>query len=264
MTRFLSLLALAPLVSAAVWQPAAGSTWAIQLSVPVDVSTLSSNPASIIVLDLFDNPTSTITAIHNAGKKAICYFSAGTYEIWRSDASSFVPEDYGNEMEEWPGEFWLKTTRTSVRNIMKARLDLAETKGCDGVDPDNMDAYSPNNNSGTGLTQAQGADYVKFLATEAHARDLAIGLKNALDIIPTVVGDVQYAVNEECQDYNECDVYEPFVSAGKPVFAIEYRTNPTGLSASQKDAICNAPDTTGFSILIKKYDLDTVVYACPV
>ena len=49
-------------------------------------------------LDLFDNPASTIASIHAAGKRAICYFSAGTYEDWRPDASSFDSSSLGAGM----------------------------------------------------------------------------------------------------------------------------------------------------------------------
>lgn len=145
---------------------------------------------------------------------------------------------------------------------MTARLDIAVQKGCDAVDPDNIDAFQ--NDSGTGVTKAQTVEYVKFLAAEAHARGLAVGLKNGLDIVEDVVEDVEFAVNEQCSQYNECDMLEPFVDAGKPVFAIEYPKNPTQLTAAQRKKICTADDTTGFSIVIKKMDLDAWVYACPV
>jgi hypothetical protein len=35
---------------------------------------------------------------------------------------------------------------------MSSRLDMAQQKGCDGVDPDNIDAYG--NENGLGLTEA--------------------------------------------------------------------------------------------------------------
>ena len=38
----------------------------------------------------------------------------------------------------------------NVRKIMQARLDVAKEKGCDGVDPDNVDGYD--NENGLDLT----------------------------------------------------------------------------------------------------------------
>lgn len=40
-------------------------------------------------------------------------------------------------------------------------------------------------------------DYVRFLASTAAANNLAIGLKNSVDIIPDVVDVMQFAVNEQ-------------------------------------------------------------------
>jgi hypothetical protein len=49
-----------------------------------------------------------------------------------------------------PGENWLDIRSDNVSLIMKKRIDLAVQKGCDGVEPDNMDGYS--NHSGFSLT----------------------------------------------------------------------------------------------------------------
>lgn len=96
---------------------------------------------SIFDIDLFDTPKETIQQLHALGKKVICYFSAGSYENWRPDASEFKPEDLGHNLDGWPGEKWLKLSSDNVRRIMKERMKMAVEKGCDGVDPDNVDAY---------------------------------------------------------------------------------------------------------------------------
>jgi hypothetical protein len=41
----------------------------------------------------------------------------------------------------WEKEKWLNLNSDNVRQIMAKRLELAAEKGCDAVDPDNMDAY---------------------------------------------------------------------------------------------------------------------------
>lgn len=71
----------------------------------------------------------------------ICYFSAGSYENWREDAEDFQPGDLGKELDGWPGEKWLKIGSENVREVMKRRVQMAKDKGCDGVDPDNVDGY---------------------------------------------------------------------------------------------------------------------------
>ena len=72
--------------------------------------------------------------------------SAGSWEDWRSDASDFPDDVKGNGLSGWPGEKWLDVRQLSVLSpIMAARMDIAVAKGCDGVDPDNMDGYTNNN-----------------------------------------------------------------------------------------------------------------------
>jgi hypothetical protein len=67
----------------------------------------------------------------------------------------------------------------SLGPILFARLDLAVAKGCDGVEPDNVDGYA--NNTNFPLTVQDQLQFNIWLANEAHARGLSIGLKNDLD-----------------------------------------------------------------------------------
>jgi endo-alpha-1,4-polygalactosaminidase (GH114 family) len=200
-----------------IWQPAAGVKWQIQLIDAVEDTTAD---ADIWDIDLFDNTAVTISTLQSKGRKVICYFSAGTYEDWRSDISKFDSADFGSNLDDWPGEKWLNIKSTSVRSIMTSRLDMAKEKGCDGVDPDNIDAYG--NENGLGLTEADSIDFLTFLASEAHSRGMSIGLKNGGDIIGSVIDKMQWSVNEQCAEYNECDVYAAFTEVNKPVFHIEY------------------------------------------
>jgi hypothetical protein len=88
-----------------------------------------------------DEDPSAIAALHTAGKKVICYFSAGSYEDGRPDSGQFKASDKGKELDGWPGEYWLNTKSTNVQNIMSNRIALAAKMGCDAIDPDNVDAY---------------------------------------------------------------------------------------------------------------------------
>ncbi len=243
--------------TASYWKPVAGTTWQIELS---DVVSDFTYAADVFDVDLFDTPTSTINTLHGNGKKVICYFSAGTYEDWRSDASSFTSADKGSTVDGWAGEWWLQTKSTNVRNIMTARIQLALTKGCDGVDPDNVDGY--NNSNGLGLTKADAIDYLTFLAAAAHTRGLAIGLKNAGEIVEDVLSIMEWQVNEQCEEYTECDTFRPFIDAGKPVFHIEYPDSAPDVDASVIKQICGDATAAGFSTVLKDMDLDAWIYAC--
>lgn len=125
----------------ALWQPAAGTPWQILLSRIVDASLPVVPVAPVYDVDMFGTPKETIAQLHQQGVKVICYFSAGSYENWRPDAANFKSEDLGHPLNGWPGESWLNTNNTNVRNIMAARIQMAAEKGCDAIDPDNMDSF---------------------------------------------------------------------------------------------------------------------------
>lgn len=214
-------------------------------------------------IDLFDNDAVAIQELHRRGRKAIAYFSAGTYEDWRDDASKFEATDLGRKLDDWEGERWLQTNSANVREIMKARLDLARAKGFDGVDPDNVDAYD--NKNGLHLKKTDAVDYLLFLANEAHIRGLAIGLKNAGDIVGEVLSAVQFSVQEQCMQYNDTESFFPFVQQNKPVFHVEYpkgddaenpkMNNDKPVPRKQSEKIF-ASKKLGFSTIIKNAKLD--------
>ncbi|KAJ5885020.1 hypothetical protein N7495_009530 [Penicillium taxi] len=244
------------------WQPAAGVKWQIELLYPLNDTSVD---AHVYDIDLFDNPKSMISELQTLGRKVICYFSAGTYEQWREDAGNFSKSDLGDNLDDWPGEKWLNTNSANVRKIMQTRLDLAVTKGCDGVDPDNIDGYD--NTNGLKLTEDDAINYVNWLAGQAHSRGLSVGLKNGGDIIDSVIDNMQWSVNEQCAEYNECDTYAAFTDAGKPVFHIEYpkgdsTNNDDSVTTSEKNSACNAASSTDFSTVIKNMDLDVWVEYC--
>jgi len=253
-----------PLAIQAWWQPPAGTTWEINLSGILQPP----YPANTTALDgdLYANTNaSTWTAVRSANYKTICYFSAGSFENWRPDAGEFNnATDIGAPLDGWNGEWWLNTNSPNVRRIMLQRLDLAQKQGCDAVDPDNVDAYD-NGGGGFNLTAADAVNYVKFLAAEAHERGMGAGLKNAEAIVPSVLKDVDFQVNEQCLQYQECSSSRPFIDAGKPVFEIEYTKKNSDKPSEDSHSvqrICTAPSRNGFSTLIKHMNLGPWGIAC--
>ena len=232
------------------WRPDRALSWQWQLSGTINTS----YAVQAYDIDLFDTPVTTIAALHGAGRRVICYFSAGSSENWRSDDAKFAEADRGKALDGWAGERWLRTDSATVRAVMTGRLDLARAKGCDAVEADNVDGYA--NANGLGLTAAMQLDYNRFLATEAHRRGLAIGLKNDLDQVVALQPAFDFAVNEQCHEYGECGDYSPFLDAGKPVLVAEYadryRTNANGA----RDAMCVASRAQGVRTLVLPLKLD--------
>ncbi|KAE8453838.1 hypothetical protein EG329_009350 [Mollisiaceae sp. DMI_Dod_QoI] len=243
------------------WTPKPGLTWQIEILHPLNDTTAN---VTVYDIDLFTNDAATIAQLHATNRKVICYFSAGSYEDFRPDSADFTPSDYGSPLVGWPGEWWLNTNSTNVRKIMVKRLDIAASNNCDGVDPDNIDGFK--NPSGFNLTRADAIDYITFLSDAAHARNLSMGLKNGGDIVKKVVDKVEYAVNEQCVKYRECNLYQPLIATDKPVFHIEYpnknATINATLSAEAVASICNHRQAAKFSTILKHMRLDDWMVAC--
>ncbi|MFM0740427.1 endo alpha-1,4 polygalactosaminidase [Paraburkholderia xenovorans] len=89
----------------------------------------------------------------------------------------------------------------NVRSIMRARLHLAVSKKCDGVEPDNVDGYA--NHTGFPLMNQDQYNYNTFLASEAHLRNLAVALKNDVDQLSLLQPSFDFAVNEQCHELGE-------------------------------------------------------------
>lgn len=231
------------------WQPAPGTTWQWQLTGVVDTSV----DAAVYDVDLFDVPAGTVAELRDAGRAVICYFSAGAWEEWRPDAGAFAEEVIGNS-NGWPGERWVDVRRIDVLGpIMEARLDLCRDKGFDGVEVDNIDGYA--NDSGFPLTAADQVAFDEFLADAAHDRGLAIGLKNDVEQALLLEPIFDFAINEQCAEYDECELLMPFIESGKAVFHVEYTL--------ELAEFCPETTALGFSSMRKELDLGVWRAVCP-
>jgi hypothetical protein len=244
-----------PLVTAAhprngeIWQPFPGTSWQWQLTGEIDTAF----DVQMYDIDLFDTPQAVIDQLHADGRIVICYFSAGSWEDWRPDADDFPTEVLGNDLDGWEGEKWLDIRQLDALGpLMAARLDLAVKKDCDGVEPDNVDGYT--NNTGFPLAYAHQLAYNTWLAVQAHTCGLSIGLKNDLEQIPDLLPYFDWALNEECFTYNECDLLKPFVQANKAVFGVEY-----DLESAQ---FCPQANNLNFDFLKKNWELDAWRESC--
>jgi hypothetical protein len=197
-------------------------------------------------IDMFDNDSSVVSALHNAGRKAVCYIDFGTWENWRPDAAQF-PGSVKGSANGWPGESWLDIRQLSVLSpIMGTRLDLCKAKGFDAVEPDNIDGYS--NSTGFPLTYQDQITYNQWIANAAHSRGLSVGLKNDVDQANDLQPYFDWALDEQCFQYKECGTLSVFVGAGKSVFEVEYRGSASNF--------CPSADAIGLSSMLKHLNLD--------
>jgi len=242
-------LALGAAGASPIWQPAQRTTWQWQLTGRIDQSVA----AQMYDVDLQDSPAGLVASLHAKGRRVVCYLSAGSFEDGRPDAGDFPAAVLGETMDGWPDERWLDIRRLDVLGpIMERRLDQCRAKGFDGVEPDNVDGYR--NRTGFPLSAADQLRYNRFLARAAHARGLSIGLKNDLDQVKALEPDFDWAINEECFHYDECEALAPFVRAGKAVFNVEYSLPPA--------AFCAKAKAMGFMSMRKALSLDASRTPC--
>ena len=236
------------------WKPSIDLRWQWQLSeTPVDLSL----EADIYDIDAFDNDAGVVAALHAQGRRVICYLSVGSWEGWRPDKDRFPATVIGKEYEGWPGEKWLDVRQIeTLAPIMRERFDLCRDKGFDGIEPDNMDGYT--NDTGFPLTYEDQLRYNLWLAQEAHARGLSIGLKNDPDQVTDLVHDFDWALSEDCFVEGWCEDLTPFIQTGKPVLAVEY--TDTGVELVKT---CQEAKRLRFSLILKNREIDAWRRPCP-
>jgi endo-alpha-1,4-polygalactosaminidase (GH114 family) len=156
----------------------------------------------------------------------------------------------------------------------------------DNTDVTRADGYGYGNNAGftPTLTAEDYVTYLQKMAAVASNLGMSIGLKNAESLLAmdNVMNIIQFAVNEECvvQSPSDCNLYDPLIAAGKPVFHIEYvkysmkdntpvlKSIEDGFTNLSSDAlkplICLHGQVEGktFSTIIKTLDLGGWVEYC--
>ena len=233
-----------------IWRPGPGTSGQWQLNdPPIDRSI----DARMYDVDLFATDAATVAALHSEGRIVVCYLNAGGWEQWRPDAARFPDGVIGANLDDWEGERWLDIRRIDLLGpVMEARLDSCKSKGFDGIEPDNIDGFL--NDTGFPLTYDDQLRYNIWLADAAHERGLSIGLKNDMEQIPDLLPYFDWALNEQCFEYRECETLLPFIEAGKAVFNVEY-----GLETSE---FCDRARALGFDSLRKNLDLDAWRESC--
>jgi Glycoside-hydrolase family GH114 len=127
----------------------------------------------------------------------------------------------------------------------------------DAIEFDNVDAYT--NKTGLTISSAAQEQFDAAIANLAHTAGFAVGLKNDVG----QVGDLQpyfdFAINEQCWQYRECNFPAPGLQAwptayGKAVFNVEYK-----LATSK---FCPQADSSSydFNSILKDVNLYDVPY----
>ncbi|MFJ2774575.1 endo alpha-1,4 polygalactosaminidase [Streptomyces sp. NPDC087300] len=200
---------------------------------------------SVVVRDHTSSPAS---GVYN-----VCYVNAfqaqpGAEQDWdddlllRDDAGKVVMD---KDWDETILDISTKAKRERVAEKVGTWIDSCAHKGFKAVEPDNYDSYT---RAPDGLlTPADAKAFLALLAEHAHDKGLAIGQKNTASLARDRkrVG-LDFAVVEECGQYDECGAYTK--AFGDRLLVIEYTER--GLK--------KACDGWGDKVSIVRRDLDVV------
>lgn len=225
------------------WHPAPTvQPWQWQLQGEIDTGV----DAAVYDVDGFETPASVVRRLHGLGRHVICYLDVGSWESYRPDADSFPRSVIGRRYEGFPDERWLDIRRFRLfAGALRHRFDICARKRFDAVEPDNLAGWE--NETGFPIGAAAQLRFNRWVARQVHARGMAVALKNDGGQVRQLLSAFDFAIVEQCFQYDECGTYEPFVSAGKAVFEAEYELEPS--------AYCGEAETIGFSAVGKSYDL---------
>jgi hypothetical protein len=231
-------------------RPPPDAQWQYQLQGRID----RSNPARVFDVDGATTPQATVRALQRTGRYLVCYFSAGTSESFRADSRGLPAGVRGRQVAGFADERWLDIRRLgAIAPVLRARMRTCARKGFDAVEPDNVDGYQ--NRTGFPLRRSDALRFADWLARTAHGLGLAVGLKNSAGLVSSLAGRFDFAVVEQCLQYDECDRYRPFVQRRKPVYEVEYE----GTLQSR----CPAARRLGFNTILKAVELGAPSRPCP-
>jgi hypothetical protein len=249
----LAVLALGPSGARAIggapgsrhWRPPPRTAaWQWQLQGKIDPSF----NAWVYDIDGFEATRADVRALHRHRRRAICYLDVGSWESFRPDAGSFPRSVIGRRYAGFPNERWLDVSRFQLfEKPLERRIEMCARKGFDAVEPDNVAGWEPENKTGFDITRGDQLRFNRWIASQVHARGMAVALKNDGRQVGQLLGDFDFAIVEECFQYDECGYYKPFVESGKAVFEAEYELRP--------EQFCAAAEALGFSAIRKSYDL---------
>lgn len=227
------------------WQPQPTTApWQWQLQGKLDFGV----EAPVYDVDGFEASRADVRALQRRGRRVVCYLDVGSWETYRPDAGRFPRSAIGRRYDGFPDERWLDVSRYELFAApLKARIAMCARKGFDAVEPDNLAGWEPENRTGFAITRTDQLRFNRWIARQVHRHGMAVALKNDGRQARQLVDQFDFAIVEECFQYDECGFYKPFVERGKAVFVAEYELEPS--------EFCPAARALRFSAIRKSYDL---------
>ncbi|MGZ4772641.1 MAG: endo alpha-1,4 polygalactosaminidase [Ilumatobacteraceae bacterium] len=214
-----------PVHAAARWQPGNHEPWQWMISGTFDPNNSSqlrggaADQPTVYDIDGFLNTAATVQTLHASGYHVICYIEAGSWTDYRPDAGQFPSSIIGKQIGGFSDK-WTDIRSPLLRPIIEARIQMCAQKGFDAVEPDLEDGYS--NNTGFPLTASDQIVFNTWVAQTVHNNGMSVLLKGDPEQAAQLAPTVDFFLNEECNAYNECNLYPAVAAGGKTVLNAEY------------------------------------------
>jgi hypothetical protein len=221
-----------------VWLPAEDARWLARLDGAVDIE----ESADFFYLDPEQQPAEDLAALHEQGRRFLCYLSAGTMESFREDAKLFPEGAVGNVVPGFPQERWVDVRDAEVRRLMAERISALAEAGCDGVTPASLTGYEVD--SGFPLTLEDTVSYARFVADAAHTAGMSIGLTGPAALTLELWQSFDFGLAIGCVAGSMCREYAVLTAAQKPVLHVELGNEQSA------PELCKAAQALGFQAIV--------------
>lgn len=197
-----------------------------------DAAGSSAPPPTLYDVDGFTTDTATVAALHDRGAIVVCYVETGAWESYRPDAAAYTADVLGLPVAGYPDERYVDIRAEAVFERVRARVQMCADKGFDAVEPDIDDSYTEE--TGFAITRQDNVAFNARVAELAHSLGLLIALKNGDEPEFAVAMEplVDFAIVEQCFEFDSCESFEPFLRAGKRVLVAEYALDPAEFCAA--------------------------------
>ncbi len=211
-------------------------SWDWQIGASGDNAIVAPAGVKLLDVDVFSTSAAKVAQLKAQGVYTVCYINAGSYQPGLPDSAQYPAYLKLQKDPDWAGEYFLDVTdvfkaNSALASILKARLQLCKDKGFDAVEPDNL--QNDENIKGGLISTQQQIDFNGWFADTAHAYGLAVFQKNGPDKIllkdrtgKMMVDKFDGILNEECQQYDECQPLNEYVKRGKLALNVEYAVAP--------------------------------------
>ena len=225
-----------------------------------DISEIKTS-SQIVDLDVLDTEKTTIEKLKKQWKVVIWYINVWAIENYRDDYKNFPKNVIWKTYSWWEDEKYLDVRKyEDFKKYILNRLDIAQEKGFDWIEPDNMDTYDNFSETWFKILQWDMKEYLTWLNIEVNKRWMFLIQKNAPELSLKMEKKFDAALLEWAFYNNFEDDFKNYIKNWKKVFNVEYTDNTTKKYFLEN--ICPKSKKMWFISILKNRNLDDFIVNC--